>query len=91
MTVYPRCTVGIRVVGLALQHNAGFVPATTRHIAGFASAHYLCEIFLSAEQHLDIFVQASAAVEASIDDDAVALVILAQDVRIDGAEATVVH
>ena len=91
MFVDPWCAVGVGVVGFALQHDGGLVPAAAWHVAGFASADDLSQVFLATEQHLDVFMQTTSSVEAGIDDDAVAVVVLAQDVRIDGTEAIVVH
>ena len=89
--VNPWCAVGIGIVGFALQHNGRFVPTTAWHVACFAATDDLGEVFLSAEEDFDVFMEASTTIEAGVDDDALALVVFAEDVGIDGAEAAIVH
>ena len=62
-----------------------------RHITGFASAHYLRKVFLTAEKYLDIFVQTTAAIETGINHNSVAVVIFTQNIRVNSTETTVAH
>ena len=81
----------IGVVGLAHHHDGGFVPAAAGHVARLATAHHLGEVFLSTEKYFYILVQASTAIETGVDDDAFAVVVFSQDVRVDGTETVVSH
>ena len=83
--------MSVAVAGLALHHDAGFVPAAAGHVARLATAYYLCEVFLAAEEHLDVLVQAATAIEAYVDNDAVLFVIFTHDLAIHLAVALVVH
>ena len=91
VAVHPRCAVCIGIVGFAGHHNGRLVPAAAGHVAGFAAANHLREVFLAAEQNFDVLVQASAAIEAGVDDDALAVVVFAQNVRVDGTETVIAH
>ena len=91
MLVYPRGAVCVRVVRFTLHHDGRLVPAPAGHIAGLASADDLGEVFLSAEQYFDVLVQASASIEAGVYHDAFALVVLAQDVRVNRTETGIIH
>ena len=87
----PRCAVSVGIVGLARNHNRSLVPTAARHIASFLAANNLCEVLLAAEQYLDILVHTTTAVEAGVDYDTVAVVVLTQDVGIYRTETTVGH
>ena len=91
MTVYPRCAVCIGIVGFARQHDRRLVPAAAGHIASFTTADYLRKVLLAAEQNLDIFVQTAAAIEAGVDNDAFAIVVFTQNIRVNGTEAVIAH
>ena len=54
-------------------------------------SNHLREVLLAAEQNFDVLVQASAAIEAGVDDDALAVVVFAQNVRVDGTETVIAH
>lgn len=69
----------------------GLFQRAAGHVAGFAAANHLREVFLAAEQNFDVLVQASAAIEAGVDDDALAVVVFAQNVRVDGTETVIAH
>ena len=91
MAVYPRSAVCVTVVGFTLHHDTRLVPTAAGHIASFTSANYLCKVFLSAEQDLNILVQTSSAIETGIDDDTFTVIVLAQNIRINGTEAVISH
>ncbi len=85
MSVNPRCPVCIAVIRFSLHHDAGTVITAAGHIAYLPATNYLGEVFFSAEQNLYVFVQTSASIEAGVDDDSFAFVILAQDIAVDVA------
>ena len=87
----PGGAMGVRVVGFALYHDAGLVPAAAGHVARLTAANHLREVFLAAEEDFNIFVQTTATVEAGVDNDAFTVVVFTQNVAIDGAEAGVGH
>ena len=89
--VDPRRAVCIAVVGLADNHDGRLVVAARRHHAGHTVVDDLFEVFLATEQDFDVLVQTTAAVEAGVDDDAVAEVVLAKDLGIHITIASVTH
>ena len=89
--VDPGCAVGVGIVGLAGNHNGGLVVTAAWHVTRFLATNHLCEVFLSAEQNLDVFMQAASTIEAGVYDDAVAVVVFSENVGIDSAETGVAH
>ena len=83
--------MSVAVACLTLHHDAGFVPAAAGHVACLAATNHLSEVFLAAEEHLDVLVQAATTVEANVDDDAILLVVLTHYLTVDLAVALVVH
>ena len=65
----------VTIISLALQHDGRFIPAAARHIASLSATCHLGEVFLSAEQDLDILMQTSTTIKAGINDDALPVVI----------------
>ena len=91
MLVDPRRAVCIAVVGLADNHDGRLVVAARRHHAGHTVVDDLFEVFLATEQDFDVLVQTTAAVEAGVDDDAVAKIVLPEDLRIHVAVTGITH
>ena len=91
MAVDPGGAVGVGVVGLAGEHDRRLVPAARGHFAYGLAFDFLGEVFLAAEEHFDVFVEAAAAVVAGVDDYAVTLILFAEDVVIDGEVDFIVH
>ena len=89
--VNPWCTVCVAVVGFALEHDGWAVPTAAWHVASFAATHHLSEVFLAAEENLDILVQTATAIEASVDYDTVLLIVFAKHLLVDFTIAVVVH
>ena len=81
----------VGVVGFALEHDGRFVPTAAGHVAGFTATNDLRQVLLTAEQHFDVFMQAAASIEAGVDDDAFAVIVFAENVRINGTETVVAH
>ena len=86
-----RCSVGVGVAGLAHEHDGGLVVAAGGHLARHDAANHLFQVFLAAEEDFDVLVEASPAVVAGIDDDALLEVVFTEDVGVDVAVALVVH
>ena len=65
----------VTIISLALEHDGRFIPAAARHIASLPATCHLGEVFLSAEQDLDILVQAPTTIKAGVNDDSLPVVI----------------
>ena len=89
--VYPRCAVGVAVVGLTLEHDAGFVPSARGHVAHISASDYLCQVFIAAEEHFYILVETASAVPSGIDYNPLLVHIFSEQVGVDTTEAGVVH
>ena len=89
--VNPWCAVCVAVVGFALEHDGWAVPTAAWHVASFAATHHLSEVFLTAEENLDILVQTATAIEAGVDHDTVLLIVFAKHLLVDFTIAVVVH
>ncbi len=91
VAVHPGGAVGVGVVRLADEHDGGLVVAAGGHLARHDAANHLFQVFLAAEEDFDVLVEASPAVVAGIDDDALLEVVFTEDVGVDVAVALVVH
>ena len=65
----------VTLISLALLHDGRFIPAAARHIASLSATCHLGEVFLSAEQDLDILVQAPTTNNGGVNDDSLPVVI----------------
>ena len=81
----------VAIVGLAYDHHRGLVVAPRRHHAGHTVVDDLFQVFLTAEQDFDVLVQATSTIEARVDDNAIAEVVLAEDLRIHVTVAGITH
>ena len=91
MLVDPGRAVCIAVVRLTGHEDRGAVPATGRHLRVLASTHHLISVMSTGEEGFDILMQATSTIVADIDDDPLLLIVLAEDIRVDGTEAWVAH
>ena len=83
--------MSIRVARLGHKHYRRFVPTARRHVAGSLAAYFLCKIFLAAEQHLYVLVEASATVPAYVYHHTLAVVVLTEEIGVYLAERVIVH
>ena len=91
MLIDPRGAMCVGVVVLADKHDGVLVVPAGRHVAHDSALDDLLQILLPAEKDLNVLMETSAAVVASIYHNPVTQVVFAQDVGIYVTVASVRH
>ena len=83
--------MGVAVICLTDDHYRRLVVTPRRHHASHAIVDDLLKILLATEQDFDILMQTATTVETGVDNDAVAEVVLAQNLGINITVAGISH